>query len=180
MTVTKITPSSPPRHSSHDHQHAVAHGHEGHIHHADEPSHDHLIHHGPADPTPHVAPPGYPSSDYVKYFAKFTSRGGDPKEAAHSYYRDRAGHLYNYDVEPEFAAPRQVKLAHIQGTPSRASIPDPHSSERNYVAAGKNFHSRVATGSVQSPSGNGPHHGYYFGNDAKGGKLLVGDTQIRF
>ena len=153
------------------------------------PSPIHLHHDSHTDPAPHKSPPGYPSSDYVSYYAKYTSRGGSPTEAAHSYYRDHAGHLYNYDVEPRFAAPKYVAAAHVQGivhsSPSSslalhdADVPS-SSSSRNYVAAGNSFHSRIENGPVDSPSGKGPHHGYYFGSDPNGGKLLVGNKVIRF
>ena len=156
----------------------------------DSPIH---VHH--PDPPPHKAPPGFPSSDYVRYYAKYTSRGGDPQEAAHSYYRDHAGHLYNYDVEPRFAAPRYVAEAHVRGilpaslplavlhdadSPSLSSPRDPLASARNVVAAGNNFHFRLETGPVSSPSGKGPHHGFYYGTDPEGGKLLVGNRVIRY
>ena len=140
----------------------------------------------------HKSPPGHPSSDYVSYYAKYTSRGGSPSEAAHSYYRDHAGHLYNYDVEPRFAAPKYVKATHVQGIvvdpPSLspqtalhdADIPSAQKDSRNYVAAGNSYHSRMNTGPVDSPSGKGPHHGYYFGEDPEGGKILVGNRVIRY
>lgn len=134
----------------------------------------------------HVLRPG----DFAKYFAQYTSRGGDPKEAAHSYYRDHHGHVANYDVEPEYAQPRQVRIDHLKGKAASAALTataadhvttDPHASQRNFVQAGNGFHSRVNTGKVPSPSGNGPHHGFYFGDQPNGGKLLVGDhTVIRF
>jgi len=161
-----------------------------HLHHS---VHDHL------HPAPHKSPPGYPSSDYVSYYSKYTSRGGSPTEAAHSYYRDHAGHLYNYDVEPRFADPKYVAVAHVQGRVSSslsapfpapfpalhdADVPsaqrDPLASARNYVAAGNSYHSRMNTGPVDSPSGKGPHHGYYFGSHPDGGKILVGNRVIKY
>lgn len=166
-------------------------------------------------PAPHKAPPGFPSSDYVKYYAKYTSNGGSPQEAAHSYYRDHNGHLYNYDVEPRFADPAYVRSLHTQGTvppyvpdpvadalhdadlpssssgtsssgsSSRSSAyhafhPDPYASQRNTVQAGNQFHSRINTGRVDSPSGKGPHHGFYFGDQENAGRIIVGDRVLRF
>ncbi|KAI1293751.1 hypothetical protein HDE_06386 [Halotydeus destructor] len=166
----KVIAVQPERVAHYHHREEVSHIPNGHVHHSDSIVHVH--------PEAHKAPPGYPSSDYTKYFAKYTSRGGDPKEAAHSYYRAHDGHLYNYDVEPEFTAPRQVKLAHIRAEAPRSS--PSRSSQRNFVASGRSYHSSASTGEVDSPSGRGPITGFYFGNQPLGGRLLAGDTQIRF
>lgn len=145
-----------------------------------------------ADPHPGAiaAPPGYPSSDYVKYFAKYTSRGGAARDASHSYYRAHNGHLNNYNVEPEYSAPQPVKAAHVGARPYVVSdgyssalvlpppvdVPAPTAS----IGAGHNYHARIENGQVSSPTGNGPHYGFYYGNDPNGGKLVVGHRQLNF
>ena len=161
----------------------------------------HVHEHHPYDSrTPHLhdadppaaiaAPPGYPSTDYVKYFAKYTSRGGAAKEAPHSYYRAHNGHLNNYNVEPEYSAPGNVKAGHVGAIPyvvsngrsSALVIPPPVEvpAPTAAIGAGHNYHARIENGQVASPSGNGPHYGFYYGNDPHGGKLLVGHRQLSF
>ena len=58
--------------------------------------------------------------------------------------------------------------------------PDLLASDRNFIAAGNSFHSRVETGTVDSPSGKGPHVGFYYGNRGMGGRIAVGDRLFRF
>lgn len=161
-----------------------------HEHHPNDARQPHLHDADPGLSGPLAAPPGYPSSDFVKYFAKYTSRGGGAKEAPHSYYRAHNGHLNNYNVEPEHSAPRSVKAQHVGATPYLVSdgrsdslllpppvhVPPPTAA----IAAGNHFHARIENGQVESPSGNGPHYGYYYGDDPKGGRLLVGHRQFNF
>lgn len=53
-------------------------------------------------------------------------------------------------------------------------------SARIAVAAGNGYHQRVESGVVESPSGPGPHYGFYYGSDPNGGKLYVGNRPIYF
>lgn len=192
----------------HVHEHHPNDARQPHLHDAD-PAHSgpvasndarqpHLHDADPAHSVPVAAPPGYPSSDFVKYFAQYTSRGGAAKEAPHSYYRAHNGHLNNFNVEPEHSAPQAVKAHHVGATPYLVSdgrsaslllpppvhLPPPTTvhlpQPTTAIAAGNHFHSRIQNGQVQSPSGNGPHYGFYYGDDPKGGRLLVGHRQLNF
>lgn len=133
----------------------------------DDHSHGHGDYHEPGK-----APAGYPSSDFVKYFAKYTSSGGKPKSAPHSYYSAYSGHVHNFNFEPENAVPRSQKLVQTKT--------DPFASHRNFIASGPGYLYRADTGHHTSPTGEGPLNGFYYGPSTNRAKLYIGDRPFYF
>lgn len=94
--------------------------------------------------------PGYPSSDFVRYFARYTSLGGRPKAAPAAY---RASRLifapYEYYPEPENSHSQFERLIDTK------EKKDPLNSYKNFLFAEDNFISRADTDRLVSPNGQG-------------------------